>query len=209
MSARDFLPGDRCEISTIDFTSEDISLLLPLWAGVPDADKAKAIIEGPLLTRYLQPQGLTVCPPDRCPPDSASGGVNLPWNRFVIEGLLRYGYRGEATHITTNLMDTVSASLKSTQSFWSAYHSGTGQGLGERNHLSGLAPVELFLEVLGLKKIDSNLVIVDGLNPFSGPVTVQYRGTKVEFFAEKTQVTFAGGQTAVVQDGSRHEITLP
>jgi len=55
VAARDFLPGDRCEITTIDFTSEDISLLLPLWAGVPDSDKAKAIIEGPL-SRYLQPK---------------------------------------------------------------------------------------------------------------------------------------------------------
>lgn len=209
VAARDFLPGDRCEISTIDFTSEDITLLMPLWAGVPDGEKAKAIIEGPLRARYLQARGLAACPPDRCPPDSSSGGVHLPWNQFIIEGLLHYGYRDEAAGLTARLMDTVSASLKSTQSFWSSYHGATGQGLGEQNVLSGLAPVGLFLRALGLEKIDSNLVIVDGLNPFSHPVTVQYRGTKVEFFADKTQVTFTGGQTVVVQDGNRHQITLP
>lgn len=209
VTARDFQPGDRCEIGTIDFTSEDISLLLPLWAGIPDEEQAKAIVEGPVLSRYLQAHGLTVCPADRCPPGSTFCGVHLPWNQFIIEGMLKYGYRSEAAQITTILMNTVSASLKTTQSFWSAYHGETGHGLGERNTLNGLAPVGLFLRVLGLQKISPNQIIVDGLNPFSRPVTVQYRGTKLEFYSDRTQVTFAGGQSAVIQDSGLHDITLP
>ncbi len=207
--AREILPGDCCEISTIDFTSEDISLLLPLWAGIPDSQQAEAMVKGPILSRYLQGNGLTICPLDRCPAGSNADGVSLPWNQFIVGGLLLYGYRQEAARITTSLMDTVSASLKTHQSFWSSYGSLTGKGTGERNVLSGLAPVGLFLQVLGLRKITSNQVIVDGLNPFSHPVTVQYRGTTIEFLLDQTQVTFAGGQKAVVQDDSLHHITLP
>lgn len=207
--AREILSGDCCEISTIDFTSEDISLLLPLWAGIPDAQRAESMVKGPLLSRYLQPHGLSVCPPDRCPSGSNANGVSMRWNQLICEGLLHYGYRKEAAQITSILLDTVSAGLKGNQSFWSSYNSLTGQGLGERNALNGLAPVGLFLQVLGLRKITPNRVIVDGLNPFLRPVTVQYRGVKVDFLPDQTLVTFAGGQKVIVQEEGLQDISLP
>jgi len=99
--------------------------------------------------------------------------------------------------------------LKTDHAFWSAYHSTDGRGQGERNTLNGLAPVGLFLKVLGLEKISAEQVIVDGNNPFSRPVTVQYRGTKVEFLTGQIRVTFAGGQSVMVQGDGRQEISLP
>ncbi|HWR66218.1 MAG TPA: hypothetical protein VN364_08860 [Bellilinea sp.] len=210
VSTRAMLPGDRCEVSTIDFTSEDISLLSPLWSGVPDEQQARRMVEHTIMQRYLQPYGLPVCPPDRC---SDSGpvleGVSMIWNQLVAQGMVDYGYRKEAAEVLTRLMQAVTARLKTDHAFWSAYHSADGRGQGERNTLNGLAPLGLFLKVLGLEKISAEQVIVDGNNPFSRPVTVQYRGTKVEFLTSQIRVTFAGGQSVMVQGDGRQEISLP
>ena len=207
--ARAMLPGDRCEISTVDFTSEDISLLAPLWAGMPDPLRAAQMVENTILKRYLQPFGLPVCPPDRCTGDgTATGGVWLLWNQLVGEGMVAYGYRKEAAEIFTRNMQAVITGLKTDHAFWSAYDAGTGRGQGERNTLNGLAPVGFLLKLLGLVQISPNQVIVDGLNPFSRSITVQYRGTRVDFFGDRTQVSFANGQTMSVQGGGIHEISL-
>jgi len=209
VAARIMLPGDRCEVRTIDFTSEDISLLLPLWAGIPDTGRAEKIIKETILPRYLQPFGLTACPIDRCPANSSAASVYLPWNQMVGEGMLHYGYRGEAARLVTVLLNAVVKNLKESHAFYTALDPVTGKGYASRNTLTGLAPVGLFLEVLGLKKISAEEVIVAGLNPFSHPVTVQYRGTKVHFSSQHTQVTFAGGQSATVSDDDLHTISLP
>ena len=210
VSARAMLPGDRGEISTIDFTSEDISLLAPLWAGVPDEQQADRLVRNTIMRRYLQNYGLPICPPDRC---TDSGpvleGVSMIWNQLIGEGMVDYGYRKEAAEVLNRLMRAVTTRLKTDNAFWAAYHSGDGRGQGERNTLSGLAPVGLFLKVLGLVKISADRVIVDGNNPFSRPVTVQYRGTIVEFLTDQVRVTFAGGQSVIVHGGGLQEITLP
>ena len=208
--ARAMLPGDRCEISTIDFTSEDISLLAPLWAGMPDPQRAEQMVKSSILLRYLQSYGLPVCPPDRSSGgETATEGVWLPWNQLVGEGMVDYGYRKEAAEIFTRMMDAIITGLKTDHAFWSAYNAANGRGQGERNTLSGLAPVGFFLKLLGLVLISPDRVIVDGLNPFSRPVTVQYRGTKIVFYTDRTQVTFPSGQTMSVQGGEIHEISLP
>ena len=210
VSARAILPGDRCDVSTIDFTSEDISLLAPLWAGVPDPQQAERLVQQTILQRYLQPYGLPICPPDRCP-DSGPvlEGVSMVWNQLVGEGMVDYGYRKEAAELLTHLMQAITARLKTDHAFWSAYNCADGRGQGERNTLNGLAPLGLFLKVLGLVKISADRVIVDGNNPFPRPVTVQYRGTKVEFLTNQVRVTFANGQSVVVQGGNLQEIALP
>jgi len=208
--ARAMLPGDHCQINTIDFTSEDISLLAPLWAHIPDTDRGEIIIQNTILSRYWQPFGLPVCPSDRCPADEpALSGASLPWNQMIGEGLLDYGHRKEAAELVGGLLRAVAANLKSDHGFWSMIQASTGDGIGERNTLSSFAPLGLFLRTLGLVNISADQVIVDGLNPFSLPVTVQYRGTKVVFQQNHTRVTFAGGQTISVEGDGLQEISLP
>ena len=123
--------------------------------------------------------------------------------------MVDYGYRKEAAEIFTRIMQAVITGLKTDHAFWSTYNAGTGRGQGERNTLNGLAPVGFLLKLLGLVQISPNRVIVDGMNPFSRSITVQYRGTKVDFFRDRTQVSFTNGQTISVQGGGIHEISLP
>ncbi|MGZ9224693.1 MAG: hypothetical protein ACXW4M_03965, partial [Anaerolineales bacterium] len=72
--------------------------------------------------------------------------------------------------------------------------------MGERNALSGLAPVGLFMQVLGVEILSSTRVKLEGANPFPWDVTIQYKGLKVIRGQEKTEVVFANGKSVVVTD---------
>lgn len=210
VAARAMLPGDVCEVNTIDFTAEDITLLAPLWAGFPDPVRAAKMIQEVVLKRYAQPFGLPICPPDRCTAGAADlNGVSIIWNQLIGEGLLNYGFRKLAADLVSANLNAVAGGLKADHGFWSAHNAASGAGQGDRNTLSGIAPLGFFLKSLGLVHISPNRVIVDGINPFPQPVTVQYRGTMVEFLADHTQVTFPGGQSITVEGEHRHEISLP
>ena len=67
-------------------------------------------------------------------------------------------------------------------------------GLGEGGHVSGLFPVWLFLEVLGVRLLSPRKVRLDGANPFPWPVEVRWRGLRVRREADVTRVTFPDGQ---------------
>ena len=56
--------GDTVVISTLDFTSEDHTLFMPLWAGVPDEQHAQVMIGRALLdaNRFYRPYGIPACP---------------------------------------------------------------------------------------------------------------------------------------------------
>ncbi|MEW6651333.1 MAG: trehalase family glycosidase, partial [Chloroflexota bacterium] len=169
-------PGDSGALRTINFREEDLSLLLPLWAGIPDPSRADRLVNQTILTRYRQPYGLTVVPA------SAPGSeitetqqVLLPWNWMIAEGLLNYGYRKEALSLFEDWMKAIVHSLKNKRAFYAAYHPVSGQGSGESNLLTGLPPIEFFLRLLGIRLLTDTRIILDALTPFSFPVTVQYR----------------------------------
>ena len=157
--------GDRLTVRVMDYAAEDITLLLPLWAGTPTSERAADLLADCLLApaRFGRPFGMPACPD----PDLSSGrrqsveglaelervgnAVHLPWNVLVAEGLLNYGMRPEAAQMCYRLMAGVIRNLKKQRAFSSAYHALTGAGMGERNSLAGLAPVGLFLEILGVR----------------------------------------------------------
>lgn len=80
--------------------------------------------------------------------------------------------------------------------------------MGERNALSGLAPVDLFLRVLGVEILSSTRLRLEGKNPFPWDVTVQYKGLKVKRGQEKTEVIFANGKSVTVTDIEPVVVTL-
>jgi hypothetical protein len=59
---------DTVRLSTVDYTTEDCSLLLPLWCGHPNPQQASSLIRANLVPRYLQPYGISLCPTDPLPP---------------------------------------------------------------------------------------------------------------------------------------------
>ena len=197
--------GDMVVISTLDFTSEDHTLFMPLWAGVPDEQHAQVMIGRALLdaNRFHRPYGIPACPvaPSGHPEaESISLAVHLPWNLFICEGLLRYGFRSDAARIVAHLMTAVVQNLKQNRAFFARYHAENGTGIGERNALTGFAPVGLFLQVLGAQILSPTRVRLEGENPFPWEVTVCYRGLKVTRGLNKTVVTFPNGKSVIVTD---------
>ena len=202
---------DLVSVQIMDFSDEDITLFLPLWAGIPDLPRAETLLRQTLLPadRFGRPFGIPACllptPTARQNESdlaigSACQAVYLPWNALIGEGLLAYGLREAAAQVTAQLMSVVIQNLKKQHAFQQAYHSETGAGIGERNMLQGLAPLGLFLEVLGVDIQSPQRVTLAGKNPFPWPVTVKYRGLTVTRQAEQTVIVFPDGQTLTLND---------
>jgi hypothetical protein len=201
ISVRGLDEEDTVIISTLDFTTEDHTLFMPLWAGVPDEQHAQIMIGRALLDakRFHRPFGVPACPSLTQPEaESVSQAVHLPWNLLICEGLLRYGFRSDAARLVAHIMTGIIQNLKQNRAFYARYHAEKGTGIGERNALSGLAPVGLFMKVLGVEILSSTRVKLEGINPFPWDVTIQYKGLKVIRGTNKTNVVFANGKSVTV-----------
>jgi hypothetical protein len=202
---------DQVSVWIMDFTREDITLLLPLWAGTSNPRRARTLVTRTLFAagRFGRPFGIPACipPVNAARPrhtdpgaEAACNAVHLPWNVLVGEGLLAYGFREEAAQLTARLMGAVIKNLKQQRAFYQAYHAELGTGIGERNPVQGLAPLGLFLSVLGVEIHSPKRVSLQGKNPFPWPVVVKYRGLTVARQAEQTLIVFPNGQSQTVED---------
>jgi hypothetical protein len=194
---------DKINVKIIDTTGEDITLALPLWAGVMEKQRAYAMIGRNLMSaeRFDRPFGLPSLPfvPDP-EAESVSMSVSLPWNTLIAEGLLAYGFRAEATRLTAHLMNAVIQNLKQNRAFYQRYHAETGAGIGERNSLTGFAPVGLFMQALGVTILSSTRVRLEGRNLFPWQVTIKFKGLTITRGLEQTTVTFMNGESVIVKD---------
>jgi hypothetical protein len=194
---------DRVNVKSIDTTGEDVTLALPIWAGVPDQQKVNALIGRNVLAadRFDRPFGMPSLPvsPD-LEAEPVSMSVHLPWNQLIAEGLLAYGFRAEATRLTAHLMNAVIQNLKQNRAFHQRYHAEKGTGIGERNSLHGFAPVGLFMQALGVTIFSATRVKFEGRNLFPWAVTIKYRGLVIVRGIDQTVVTFANGESVIVKD---------
>ena len=209
-------PADQVAIYSVDYHTLDQTLLLPLWAKIPSAERAELLVHRTIASPqgFWRTFGLAGCP-QPAHTHSAEGlersfcqDVHLPWNTLIGEGLLEYGYQSEAAEIITRTMAAVTRSLKQEQAFRRYYHAETGQGSGEWNALSGLAPMGLFLDVLGVRLISSTKVALQRFNPFPWPVTVKFRGITILRHKESSMVIFPDGQTANIDDPAPRVVSL-
>ncbi|MCX6069623.1 MAG: trehalase family glycosidase [Chloroflexi bacterium] len=188
------------EVSAADFSRGEVTHLLPLWAGIPDAPRAQDLVRRTLLdpARYWRAHGLPVVPADdpAYRPDRVDGcgGTWMPWNAMIIDGLVAYGYRAQAADLFTRLMGTIVASARSERCFHEAYNADALQGLGGRHDLAGAAPVHSLLRILGIELAAPTRLRVEGRSPFDRPITVRWRGLEVRRDADRTRVTFPDGE---------------
>lgn len=199
---------DHVWVQSTNINCEDHTLLSPIWAHLPDKMHAKELIEKTISNpmRYWRPFGIPACPlPFPSPDASACQNVHLPWNTIIGEGLVDYGYRPLAAELVTRLMRGITQNLTNKGAFFRYYHSETGEGNGDRDSIYGLAPLGLFLKVLGVQLISHHKVFLEGSNPFSWPVTVKYHGLTILRNKENTQITFPDGQSITV-NGSKGQI---
>jgi hypothetical protein len=194
---------DTVIIRTVGLASEDHTLLLPIWAGIPDRRKVHSALHRTIFAaeRFGRPFGLPALPSlPATEAESAATSVHLPWNSLIAEGLLDYGFQDEAAHITARLMNAVIQNLKERRAFYQRYDAESGAGIGERNALSGFAPVGLFLRTLGVTILAADRVRLEGRNPFPWPVTLRYKGLVVQRNLEDTAITFPNGTAATITD---------
>ncbi|MDO9131257.1 MAG: hypothetical protein Q7U34_15470 [Anaerolineales bacterium] len=196
---------DKVTIATIDYTQEDQTLFLPLWAGIPEEQHAWSLINRGLLDvdRFYHPFGLSACASIPCPQaEPVCLSVHLPWQQLIGEGLLAYGHHSLAAQLIARLMNAIILNLKQQRAFYRAYHAETGAGIGERNALAGLAPLGLFLQTLGVQFLPGSRVRLSGKNPFPWPVTVKYKGLSVTRHSDQSEVTFPDGRSVALSDPS-------
>ncbi len=196
---------DKINIHSIDTTGEDITLALPMWAQIPDQQKAHALIGRNILTaeRFDRPFGLPSLPASPDPEaDTVSMSVHFPWNQLIGEGLLAHGFRAEATRLTAHMMNAVIQNLKQNRAFYQRYHAESGAGIGERNALQGFAPVGLFMQALGVTILSATRVKLEGKNLYPWPVTIKYKGMTIVRASEQTVVTFVNGESVIVKEES-------
>lgn len=194
---------DKINVKIIDTTGEDVTLALPLWAGAVEQQRAYTMIGRNMMSaeRFDRPFGLPSLPsvPDR-EAETVSMSVSLPWNMMIAEGLLAYGFRAEATRLTAHLMNAVIQNLRQNRAFYQRYHAEKGTGIGERNSLTGFAPVGLFMQALGVTILSSTRVRLEGRNLFPWQVTIKYKGLTIVRGSEQTTITFANGESVIVKD---------
>jgi len=204
------IPDDTAwEVRALDLEREDLTLLLPLWAQMVEPEQAEVMIRKTLLApgRYLRPGGLSSVPADDSGYAAAAsdprGGVNLSLNLLLAEGLVGYGYRAEAADLLGRLMTGALATLRSEHGFPEAYQPDLPGPLGKRHHLSGLPPLSLFLDILGVDFHTPYRVVLRGPSPFDGRVVIQWRGLTLERTPSETRVEFADGRAVVVPGGEQ------
>ena len=194
---------DKINIKIVDMTGEDITLGLPLWAGALEQQRAYAMIGRNIMTadRFDRPFGMPSMPPV---PDKEAEtialSVSLPWNLLLAEGLIAYGFRAEATRLTAHIMNAIIQNLKQNRAFYQRYHAEKGTGIGERNSLTGFAPVGLVMQALGVTLLSGTRVKLEGRNLFPFAVTIKYKGMSIVRGQEQTTVTFANGESVIVKD---------
>ncbi len=184
------LPQDTVSLSTAGYCCQDLTMFFPLWAGIPPAERA------------------ATCPQASDEMRDLCSTVNLPLNCLVGEGLLAYGFQVEAAELVSRLMAGLLENLKREGAFRRTFQADSAQPGGERNALGGLAPLGLFLDVLGVRLVSPFCVHLQGFNPYPWPVTVKYRGLTVMRQKEKSVVIFPDGQTIEVTDPAPQRICL-
>ncbi|MFH2039495.1 MAG: hypothetical protein ABIJ65_08685, partial [Chloroflexota bacterium] len=196
-------PTDKLVLRSLNYTQEDQTGFLPLWAGIPDEKKAVSLVDLKLFNpnSFWHKAGFST----RNSSSNKTKGeekdeVHFPWNHLIGEGLLTYGWRAETSQLVTRLMETTIVNLKQEGAFFNSYLAVSRTGQGEHNGLRGLAPVGLFLQTLGVQIISPNKVHLAGNNPFPWSVTLRYRGLTVIRQAAFTDITFPDGQNIRVTD---------
>lgn len=199
----------RTTISTGDYSRDDVTLLLPLTAGLPSDSRADFMVEHVLKDpgRFWRCGGVPSVPADD--PDYAiaankvTGSVQMLRNHWLAEGLLRYGYKEEAAELLTRLMGSVVKTLREEHCFYAEYDADGEAVLRENVSAAGLAPFSLLLKVLGVELIAPRKVRIRPGHELGRTIRLKWRGLEITCDPEATLVRFPDG--GVVEVTGSHE----
>jgi hypothetical protein len=187
------------EVRTVDTTRLDQTLLLPLWAGLPDRSRAGEMVRRTITNpdRFWRAYGMPNCSADDPNYDPAnrdgSGGVWMMWNTMLGEALLDYDYYEESAELLRRIMKAQLHTLRSEKAFREAYNSDELEGLGDVDYIWGVVPLHWLMRLLGVRIVSSRKVWAGGRYVLPWPVTVTHHGVEVTRSNEGTQITFPSG----------------
>lgn len=186
--------------ATIDSSRLDINALLPLFCGRLPPERSAALVELALdEARFLRSNGLTmVSASDRnFDPSNArgGGGIWMFWLSLVGEGMVRAGFRAEATTVVKRVLEGLRRVLAREGKLSQFYHSDEAKGYGEDHHIGGIVPLKLLSDVLGVSIVAADRVWVGGEFTWGAPISVEQHGLTVERDAEETRIKFPSGHS--------------
>ncbi len=184
--------------------SEDITMTLPLWAGILPDHQTREIFENVLLdpNRYWSPYGFS------SQPGSKEATMDLFWNLLLGQALLKLGKMDTAAKMIERWMDVIIPALGRSGSTYPSYEISTGQGLGLKDSLESLFPIRFFLQVLGIEILQNEVLSIEGKNPFPWPVKLRYRGMEIRRDKRQTTIIRPGKDTLTLTDLEKIQIKL-
>jgi hypothetical protein len=196
------------KLAGTDFS--DLSLFLPLWAGLVSPENAREIIENDLLPHYLTPFGLSCFPLDNSTAGESQPNSIVPlWNALMIESLIKYGYRAEAARVLTNLLEASIVEWKQTGHTNSSLRTTDGRGNGDHDSLDGLRPIWPLLKLLGIEYLDTKELNLRGLNDLFASFTVQYERVMLILQQNSTVIQTVTGSRTEIEQAGNYKILLP
>ncbi|HZK17368.1 MAG TPA: hypothetical protein VFC66_03905 [Anaerolineaceae bacterium] len=131
--------------------------------------------------------------PENLDPKAEKKVVNLGWNLLILADLIRRGEKEAAFQLLSQLLRAQSSLLRLEHSNSDRWNAETSQLSGLRNTIGGLLPVNLVLELAGIRIFNENKVSLQGQNPFPWPIKVGYRGLEVTRDGKNATVRFQDG----------------
>ena len=187
-------PKDAWQLTIPDLTQIDLSLFLPLWAGIPDEQTGKKMIETMLLPNWAEffKEGLAMLPmgSNRNRDLSNQFQVNPIILSMVIDGLIHYGYREDASRLVMGLMKAIIKNVKTDGYFHESWDALSNAPMGRENHICGLPPIGVFLRTAGLEFLEDQSVAVFGENPFEQDIDIRYKGLHIHRGVRETEIIF-------------------
>lgn len=188
---------------TIDSNRLDINHLLPLWTGRIAKTHAKSLVK--LATdeaHFMRPNGLTMVSAEDAEfsPSNASGGggIWMYWLSLIGEGFIKMGYQEEATQLIQTVLDSLVQFLTNDGHLSQFYNADELKAYGEDGHAGGVVPLNLLMDVIGVRIVSHSKVWVGGKFTWGDDVTVRQYGCEVTRTTDDITIIFPSG----------HEVTL-
>jgi hypothetical protein len=202
----------QLEVAFIDYTREDQTLMLPLWAGIPSRERAAKLIEQTLCDpeRFWRAYGIPNCsaqdPAYKSDNRDGSGGVWMMWNTMLGEALCDYGYYEQAWELFGRIVAAQVRSLRDEKCFYEAYDNDTGEGLGSRDYLWGTVPLHFFTKLHGIQIVSPRLVRLLPADLRGRRIQIQHHGVTVIRYEQGATIRWPDGRLEQLNLSSQQPI---
>ena len=145
-------PTDRWRVLAPDLHRGDITLLLPLWAGMLTTEQAEHMVQRAIVTprRFGQAWGLPIVPGQRHDIPAVWRGLSLLWNVHAVEGMWLYGYRDQAVALLYRMTKAQIRALQREGALVEQLDTRTGAAGPGRDTILALPPLGPVLRAAGL-----------------------------------------------------------